>query len=160
MGDIIPQKQIDVMAKRVQIFQDHMKEKMVLVEPEEWKQVEKLVNTAMESKGKISEDMVQERTGKEERKKGYVNGVLNIYNSSLRKVGKNTLKNVKEEVAKVREERAKKPQKTAVSFAELQRREQKARPKREPKVIIGKRPEKQAAKGPEDAEKKQQGMVK
>lgn len=168
LGDIIPQKQIDVMAKRVQIFQDHMKEKMVLVEPEEWKQVEKLVNTAMESKGKISEDMVQERTGKEERKKGYVNGVLNIYNSSLRKVGtihkdmsvKNTLKNVKEEVAKVREERAKKPQKTAVSFAELQRREQKARPKREPKVIIGKRPEKQVAKGPEDAEKKQQGMVK
>ncbi|RAZ93723.1 hypothetical protein DK853_38820, partial [Klebsiella oxytoca] len=78
LGDIIPQKQIDVMAKRVQIFQDHMKEKMVLVEPEEWKQVEKLVNTAMESKGKISEDMVQERTGKEERKKGYVNGVLNI----------------------------------------------------------------------------------
>lgn len=159
LGDIIPQKQIDVMAKRVQIFQEHMKENMVLVEPEGWKQVEKVVNTAVETKGKLPEDMVQE--------KKFVNGALNIYNKSLLQGGsahkdtpvKDALRSVKKEVAEIREERAKKPQKTAVSFKKLQNREQKARPKRDPKVIIGKRPQKQAEAELDGAEKKQQGMV-
>lgn len=164
LGDIIPQKQIDVMAKRVQIFQEHMKEKMVLVEQSEWKQVEKVVNTAVETKGKLPEDMVQE--------KKFVNGALNIYNKSLLQGGsahkdtvvKNALGSVKKEIAAIREERAKTPQKTAVSFKELQNREKKERPKRDPKIIIGKRPQKQAEAGLEGGEKKQQekkqqGMV-
>lgn len=159
LGDIIPQKQIDVMAKRVQIFQEHMKENMVLVEPEGWKQVEKVVNTAVETKGKLPENMVQE--------KKFVNGALDIYNKSLMSYAthkdvtvKNALGSVKKEVAAIREERAKTPQKTAVSFKELQKREQKVRPRRDPKVTIGKRPQKQAQAGLEGAGKKQQGIVK
>lgn len=176
LGDLIPQSQIDRMAKRVEKFQKHMKENMVLVEPEGWKQVEKLVNH-MESGGKLSKDMVefeQDAPGKslltdeqaDRKKQNYINGIESICTNSGNKINaehkdsviKLAVEAAKEDVAQVRKERTKPFQKAAVSFHELQKQEMEASAGRKPRIVIGKRPERQAAKGMEHAGKKPQGM--
>lgn len=178
LGDLIPQDQIERMAKRVEKFQKHMKESMVLVEPEGWKQVEKLVGQ-MESGGKISKDMVElgaDAPGKspltdeqaDRKKQNYVNGIESIFGASNNKVNaehkdsviKLAVQTAKEEVAQIRKEKAKQFQRAAVSFDKLQKQEMEASAGKKPRIVIGKRPERQAAKGLEDPGKKQQGMVK
>lgn len=172
LGDLIPQSQIEYMAKRVEKFQKHMKENMVLVEPEGWRQVEKLVNQ-MESGGKISKDMVElgaDAPGKsrltdeqaDRKKQNYINGIESIVKETNNEINaehkdsviKLAVKAAKEDVAQVRKEKAKPFQKAAVRFNELQKQEMEASAGKKPRIVIGKRPERQAAKGAKDMEKK------
>lgn len=166
------------MAKRVEKFQKHMKESMILVEPEGWKQVEKLVGE-MESGGKISKDMVElgaDAPGKsplsgeqaDRKKQNYVNGIESIFRESNNKVNaehkdsviKLAVNTAKEEVAQIRKEKAKQFQRTSVSLDRLQKQEMEASAAKRPRIVIEKKPERQAAKGLDDPGKKQQGMVR
>lgn len=124
VGDLISQKQIDVLMDRVSMFKDHMEKNMVIIEPDKWDL----------KKYKPKECL-------NDRDKRYLEGLeamdtsikaKAIFDSGLRhKVGQVSLV---QQSAKALRQRSK----VAMSFKDLESKERRQGLRREPKMTIGK----------------------
>ncbi len=123
IGDLIPQKQIDVMMQRVNLIKDHIEKDMVIVEPDKWD-----LNAHKPEKAENHTDQrYLDAFARMEESLG------NTFPWGIRH--KNVQVNNK--INQHKDERAKGP-KVALSFKELEGKERRQALRREPKMTIGK----------------------
>ncbi len=141
IGDLIPQKQIDVMMERVSLLKDHMEKNMVVIDPDKWDLTEF--------------DKDQPTDGLDDRGKRYVEGLKSMDKSTKVKYGFDTNLKHKVGLVKVAAELAKtdrEKSKVALSFKELESKDRRQALRREPKMTIGKdrvMPVKNGPQGPQ-----------
>lgn len=135
LGDVLSEKQMDLMVKRVEKFQKHMADNMVKVEADGWEL------------NKYTKDTPVANDREKKEKENYLKGVEGL-NKSLTLMKDDTVIFFKRDhkdahiggaLDQFKEERKKEP-KVAISFAEIQKQERHA-PRAEPKVVIGRKSE-------------------
>lgn len=152
VGDLITQKQIDVMMERVTLLKDHMEKNMVVIDPDKWDLKE------------FSKD--QPVDGLNDRGKRYVEGLKSMDIASRVVLGfdpnlKHKIGQANIEVARIKKEREN--SKVTFSFRELQDKDKRQALRREPEMILGKKSDaavERAARLREEFRKKQETAQK
>ena len=140
LGDILSEKQMDLMVERVEKFQKHMKDNMVKVEPDGWEL------------NKYTKDTPVTNDRERKEKENYLKGVesLNKSLTLMAPTGDNFFQRdhkdafIGAEIINFKKEREKGP-KTAISFEEIQKQEKQAG-RKEPKMVLGKKSEEAVAR--------------
>ena len=123
IGDLIPQKQIDVMMQRVNLIKDHIEKDMVIVEPDKWDLKANKPEQVKDHKDQRYVDALDRM----EKSVGAKSALSVKHKNALVNRAVNSLKTKRKEGPKV-----------ALSFKELEGKERRQALRREPKMTIGK----------------------